>query len=259
LNAGDFNELRSRKSSNASQVSAQTTASHKKNLGFKSLFSRHKEKDTVEDLRKKDQKERIVLGSKHAAAVRTKMIMDPNYREFQQKHKKPNVKTAGIKNDDRSRHSLAAEQEMRHPHSGNPAVHAALDIPMLSRIESHDDPDDTVDPYEARRREWNDAKEHMVDIPELRSRQASPKASPWASPMASREPSPNRLGAVRPAMGSKRNSWTGGYHKDEKTGRWTRKTPPGVTPLGTHVNGGHGPIDPATLSASLAERLNTAA
>ncbi len=259
LDTGDFNDLRSRKSSNASQASAQTTASHKKNSSFKSLFSRHKEKDPLEEMRKKNEKERLVLGTKHAAAVKSKMLTDPSYREFQQKHKKPNVKTAGIQSDDKSRHSSAAAQQMRHPHSGPPAVHAGLDIPMLSRIESHDDPDDTPDPFEERRREWNDAKEHMVDIPEVRSRQVSPRASPWASPMASREPSPNRLGGVRPVVGSKRNSWAGGYHKDEKTGRWTRKTPPGMTPLGSHVNGGYAPINPDTLAASLAERLNTTA
>ncbi|KAK5942796.1 hypothetical protein PMZ80_005362 [Knufia obscura] len=256
LNTGDFNELRNRKSSNASQASAQSTASHKKNSGFKSLFTRHKEKDPLEEMRKKNEKERIVLGSKHAAAVRTKMMTDPNYREFQQKHKKPQVKTAGIQTDNKSRHSLAAEQEMRYPHSGKPAVHAGLDIPMLSRIESHDDPDDEVDQFEARRREWNESKEHdMADIPEMRSRQASP----WASPMASRDPSPNRLTGARPAFGSRRNSYAGGYHKDEKTGRWTRKTPPGMTPLGSHVTGNHGPINPEQLAASLAERLNTAA
>jgi len=261
LETGDFNELRSRKTSAPSLASAPTNASRKKPSGFKSLFSRHKEKDPLEELKKKNEEDRRIVSGKRAAAARTKLLTDPSYREFQQKHKKPNVKTAGFKNDDKT-HSVSAEQEMRYPHSGTPALKAGLK-PGLSRIESHDAPDDEVDPFETRKREWNETKGQMVDIPEMRSRQASPMASPWASPMASREPSPNRAGAARPPMGSRGNSWAGGYQRDERTGRWSKKpspglTPPALTPQRLTPRNGQGQVNPDSLAARLAERLNTA-
>lgn len=244
-----------RRESNTSQASANTTASHKKS-GFKGLFGR--QKDPAKEEKKRQQTERIVLGSKHAAAVKTKMMMDPEYKKFQEKHHKPQVKTAGITDHSKSAHSSAAAQEARHPHSGPPALHGALDLPSLDRIESHDEPDDEVDYFEAQRREWEEATDKMAEIPEIRSRAASrrtsPIGSPWASPSASREPSPNRLGGavVRPALGSKRNSWAGGYRKDEATGRW-KKTPPSMTPVLPDPS----EMNPDLLARSLAERLNT--
>lgn len=255
VHSGDLAELRGRKLSHTVQTSTANEASRKKS-GFKALFSRHKdpEKDKLKELKRKE-KERAVLTSQHAALIRAKMLTDPQYREFQQRHKKPNVKTAGIKGDPASGgNSAAALQEMRYPHSGPPAVHrTGHNIPLLTRIESHDEPDTEVDRWEKTRQEWNDAKEHnMVDIPEARSRHSSPRASPWVSPIASREPSPNRLG-TRPGLGNKRHSYAGGYTKDAHSGRWTRKTPPNMTPTSISDIA----LNPDTLAASLAERLNT--
>lgn len=215
------------------------------------LFSRSSKEEKE---KKKRENERIILGSRHAAAVKTRMAMDPAYREFQEKHRKPNVKTAGITGATSSVRGSAASQEARFPHSGPPAVHGSLDLPALGRIESHDETDSDEDPAERTRREWNTAAEHnMADIPEVRSRQASTRPSPWASPIHSRESSPNRY-AARPSIGSKRNSYAGGYHKDE-TGRWTRKTPPALN----YSHPQHGGVDADLLAASLAERLDTAA
>ena len=126
------------------------------------------------------EQQRIVLGSKHAAAVKTQMMLNPDYQKFHSKRKKATGgKPAGISDHIRSTHSKAAEQEARHPHSGPPAVHGSLDMPMLTRIESNDEQDDEVDRWEVQRREWSDATDKsMAEIPEIRSRQASPKASP---------------------------------------------------------------------------------
>jgi len=257
LETGDFNELRSRKSSAPTHPPAQT---HKKSSAFKSLFSRHKEKDPLEELKRKTEEDRRLMTGKRVAAARVKKMLDPSYREFQQRHQKPNVKTAGIKADEK-RYSVSAEQEMSWPHSGSPALKAGGPNPMLSRIESRDAPDDEVDPFEARKREWTETRGNIVGIPEIRSRQVSPMASPWASPMASREPSPNRAGFARPPIGSRGNSWAGGYQRDERTGRWTKKpspgvTPPGLTPTPLTPRNGDGQVNPDALAASLAARLN---
>lgn len=245
---------KTRQDSTSSQASAQTTASHKKGGFMGGLFH----KPTKEEKeKKKKETEKIVIGSKHAAAVKTKMMMDPKYREFQEKHKKPAVKTAGITGHTASAHSSAASQEARHPHSGPPAVHGDLDFPMLGRIDSHDETDSDEDPIERERREWNTAIEHnMAEIPEIRSRQASARPSPWASPIQSREPSPNRLGGARPSIG-KRNSYAGGYHRDAN-GRWTKKaSPPGAMTPVHHPH--HGGVNADLLAASLAQRLDQTA
>ncbi|KAJ9658591.1 hypothetical protein H2198_003609 [Neophaeococcomyces mojaviensis] len=219
-----------------SESSTQSSASRKKRL--KSWFFGDEEKE-----RKALDKQ--VLTSRHAAAVKTKMMMDPAYREFQEKHKRPNVKTAGM-NGSRSVHSLAAEQESRYPHSGPPAVHGGLNASQLERIESRDDPDDE-DQWQQTRREWNEAKEHNMDnIPEMRSRLNSARASPWASPIQSREPSPNRTSGTR----TPRATYAGRYHRNLE-GRWTKKDTPPVI----HRHNG-GISHPDFSASSLAERLS---
>lgn len=255
---------RSRQDSTSSQASAQTTASHKKS-GLKGLFH----KSTKEEKeKKKKETERIIIGSRHAAAVKTKMALDPAYREFQEKHRKPSVKTAGIAGGTVSAHSSAAAQEARFPHSGSPHVHGALDMPALTRIESHDETDSDEDQAEKVRREWNTAPEHnMAEIPEVRSRAGSVQPSPWASPLQSREGSPDRTarGSVAYSIGGhsiggnsinghKKNSYAGGFHRDE-SGRWTKKTPPQQSQYHPQ-NGG---VNADLLAASLAERLHTTA
>ena len=255
-----------RRKSDTAQPSTKSTASHKSG-GFKSFF-RHKTPEEKERERQRNEElmketQRLIVRSRHEAAVKAKMMSDPAYREHLEKHNKPKVKTAGVEGSNFV-HSLAAQQEMRYPHSGPPTLHGALDLPKLSKIESHDD-DDELDDWQRTRKEWNEAKEHnlMDEIPEIRSRVASRHASPFGSPVASREPSPNRLGpnVVRPALGSKRNSWAGAtavYHKDPQSGRW-RKTPPGTTPSMTSVLPQPGDMHPDLLAKSLAERLNTSA
>lgn len=229
-------------------------------------------KSTKEEKEKKKQEtEKIILGSRHAAAVKTKMALDPAYREFNEKHRRPSAPTAGITGGTRSSHSSAAEQEARFPHSGSPHVHVngGLDLPSLTRIESHDEADSDEDPAERTRREWNTAPEHnMGDIPEIRSRHSSTRPSPWASPLQSRESSPNRTGyrgsiagqsiggnsiGAYSTTGHKKNSYAGVYHKDEGTGRWTKKTPP------QRHHSQEGGVNAELLAASLAERLNTSA
>lgn len=217
------------------------------------LFSKGHKEDKE---KKKKQTEKIVLGSRHAAAVKTKMMTDPKYREFQEKHRRPNVKTAGITGHTPSAHASPEAQELRHPHSGPPAVHGALDLPMLGRIESNDEADDEIDASEKVRLDWNKSHENsIVEIPEVRSRVNSARPSPWTSPTQSREPSPSRH-STRPSIGSKRSSYAGGYHKDI-TGRWTRKPTPMVPVHPPHPH--HGGVNPDLLAASLAERLDTAA
>lgn len=177
-----------RKDSNASQLSVTSTASHKKS-GFKGLFSR---KDPAEKVKEKKQVERIVLGSKHAAAVKTKLMMDPQYRAL--KHDNPNaqVKSTGITEHAASSHLSALDQEMRHPHSGPPALHGSVNLPMLTRIESHDEPDDEIDPWEEQRRQWNNAKEHNLEF--------------------------IREGSIdQPVSSSKRNSWHGSPQGDTQS------------------------------------------
>ena len=270
-NAGDINELRQRRES----LSKPSVPTHAQKKGLSRLFSHEKdpekEKEKERKRKAKDLKyreeQKVLMTSKYAAEVRVKMLMDPAYREHIKKHEKPRVKTAAYRGEGVQAISTSAIQEMRYPHSGPVAVHGALDLPVLSKIESHDEPDQ-LDQWEQLRRDWNEAKEHNLgDVEEIRSRAGSRVVSPMASRMGSRAGSPlgSRAGSRvvsregsptrRPALGSKRSSWAGGYFRDG-AGRWTRKTPPeGHTP--PQVRGGG--INPDLLAASLVEKLKTSA
>lgn len=228
-----------RKDSNASQLSATSTASHKKG-GFRGLFSR---KDPAEKEKKKKEVEKIVLGSKHAAAVKTKLMLDPEYQKIHHNNPHSQTKTTGITEHAPSSHLSAADQEARHPHSGPPMLHGSMNLPMLTRIESHDEPDDEIDEWEEQRREWNSAKEHNLEfIPEI------------GSPPEFQETSPDGPGGnVRPALGNKRHSWDGSHRKDEAGSG--AKTPPTLMP----VLPTSGDMRSDLLARSVAERLETAA
>jgi hypothetical protein len=125
------------------QGSAQSTPEK----GLKGLFGRKKEP-------KKEEK--IVIGSKHAALVKNNLKADPRGAR---KHPSVSTKTAGVVGTTTpattSAHVTAEQQEMRHPHSGPPAMRGAADLPMLTRIVSGDE-DDEWD--QAKRAEWEKKK-----------------------------------------------------------------------------------------------------
>lgn len=230
----------SRTQSYDSNASAKTDDSLS---SFTSWFKRDKKPKNKKDV------DKIILTSKHAAAVKTKMMMDPEYKAFLEKHKKPGVKTANITGGTRhSAHSTAADQEARHPHSG-PAhkSYKGLDMPALSKIESKDEPD-AEDDIQRARREWHEAQEHnMADILEFRSPGGSAAGSRLHSPIASRDPSPNR----RPQLKSGRNSYVGGRYTKNDTGAWVKKgTPPKRETVRSDAQ-----FNPDLLAQSLAERL----
>lgn len=133
--------------SRASSVPGQPSA--KSPSGFGKLFGKSKGDKPKE---KKDM-DKIVLTSRHTAAVKTKLALDPKYRQAVHKDTQPAPRMVGTQN---SIHLSAETQEMRHPHSGSPAVFAMtdkLDMPVLTRIISGDEADEQ-DEWERMRAEW---------------------------------------------------------------------------------------------------------
>jgi hypothetical protein len=132
--------------------------------GWKALFSQ----DDRKERKKQKQKdtEKIVLGSRHAAAVRTKLATDPKYAERRKSADDMHIMN-GTQN---SAHITAGQQEMRFPHSGAPALHGGskgnlqrkgrsgenvpLDMPSLTRIISGDERDDEEDRARQERELW---------------------------------------------------------------------------------------------------------
>jgi hypothetical protein len=111
------------------QGSAQSTP--ESNNGVTGLFGRQK---------KPKKQEKIVIGSEHAAAAKQNNLMaDPRATR---KHQSVPARTVGVIAMQKSAHITAAEQEMRHPHSGPPAVGGAADVPMLTKIVSGDEDDE---------------------------------------------------------------------------------------------------------------------
>jgi len=230
----------------ASDVPAQTTTSRKKSIK-NWLFGDENEM--------KEREKKLIL-DRHMALLNAKRMQDPAYREFQKKHKRPKVKTAGITEYSRSANISAAAQEARYPHSGPPTI-TVTGVPAtattttttthhLERIESKDAPD-YEDTYQRMRREWNEATDHNMDnIAERQSRLTSPAISPWASPIQSRDPSPNRMSGTR----TPKSTCAGRYYRD-RNGKWIKKD---TTPPLVHRHSGG--IPHADFSASsLAERL----
>jgi hypothetical protein len=146
---------RSRAGSATSQTSHTSTKSS--SGGFSKLFGKSKSDDKQKKKDKKKDLDQIVLTSRHAAAVRTKLALDPKYK--QAVHKDPQPVVTGTQN---SSHLTAQEQEVRRPHSGPPSLrHVAksdkADMPFLTRIISGDEADEP-DEWERLREEWRTRK-----------------------------------------------------------------------------------------------------
>lgn len=275
-NIPESGSLRRERHDNVHEPSANSHHSHKKS-GLKVFFSKRTEEEKRAEKMKRSwtrEKERLEVkkyenetrrrAHAKANAAKNKGI-DRDANRDVTKHPRPKTKTAGITTYTGSSAISAPDQEARYPHSGRPSVvlNDKQDNPELTRIESQDQPDDEVDTWQKTRIEWNEEHEdNLGDILEIRSRQASRVNSPWATPGASREPSPNRLWAARPSIGSKRNSWHGAYTRDPISGRWSRNTSPSQrTSPGrlTPINPAHEGVDADLLAKSLAERLKMTA
>ncbi|KIV96817.1 hypothetical protein PV10_00633 [Exophiala mesophila] len=139
-------EDRSRTNSVTSRSSSTST---KSTSGLSKLFGRNKGDKKKE---KKDV-ERIVITSRHAAAVKAKLANDPHIQKVRQKAPCAPLMTGTQK----SSHLTAMEQQLRHPHSGPPSVTAVrcveADMPALARIVSGDEADEP-DHWEKMRNEW---------------------------------------------------------------------------------------------------------
>ncbi|KAJ9625369.1 uncharacterized protein PV06_07600 [Exophiala oligosperma] len=116
---------------------------------------------------KKDKKDtdRVVVTSQHAAAVRAKLARDPKYDKYRNREKDGNKKGAAdvarMVGTPNTLHLSAEQQEMRHPHSGPPALSPPVDksdLPVLDRVISGDEVDDVPDQWERMRHEWKLSK-----------------------------------------------------------------------------------------------------
>ncbi|EXJ59581.1 hypothetical protein A1O7_03727 [Cladophialophora yegresii CBS 114405] len=133
--------------------SAPVTPTGKSSSGFGKFFGRKKEE-------KKDT-EPTVITSKHAAAVKTKLALDPKYKDVRRGSAPVYVSSATQNNLLIS----AGEQEKRHPHSGSPAVYSLKEkagLPLLTRIISGDEADE-LDEWEKMRDEWKQRKLPTLD------------------------------------------------------------------------------------------------
>ncbi|KEF62596.1 uncharacterized protein A1O9_00569 [Exophiala aquamarina CBS 119918] len=152
---------RSRTGSTASQTSHLSTKSS--SGGFSKLFGKSKHDEKQKKKGKKKDLDQIVITSRHAAAVRTKLALDPKLKKASHKDQQPVV--TGTQS---SAHLTAQEQEIRRPHSGPPSLrHAAksnkADMPFLTRIISGDEADEP-DEWERLREEWRTRKIPGVEM-----------------------------------------------------------------------------------------------
>ncbi|ETI29583.1 hypothetical protein G647_02036 [Cladophialophora carrionii CBS 160.54] len=132
--------------------SAPENSSGKSPSGFSKLFGKKKEK--------KDTEHNIIT-SKHAAAVKTKLALDPKFKDVRRGSAPAYVSSATQNNLLIS----AGAQEMRHPHSGPPALYSLKEkagLPMLTRIISGDEADE-LDEWEKMRDEWKQRKIPTLD------------------------------------------------------------------------------------------------
>ncbi|KIW89072.1 uncharacterized protein Z519_10557 [Cladophialophora bantiana CBS 173.52] len=117
--------------------------------GFSRLFSRGGKKE------KKDM-DQIILTSRHASSVKTKLALDPRYKNVY-RESAPAQQPGGAQN---LMHVSAGEQEIRRPHSGPPSLHGIHnkpELPALTRIISGDEADEP-DEREKMRYEWRQRK-----------------------------------------------------------------------------------------------------
>lgn len=126
--------------------SAPEKASTKSSSGFGKLFGKKTEKKDKKDI------EKIVLTSRHTAAIKTKLALDPKLQNGRRESAPVYISSATQNNMLIS----AGEQEMRHPHSGPPATFSQRDkssLPMLTRVVSGDEADEP-DELEKMRAHW---------------------------------------------------------------------------------------------------------
>lgn len=172
---------RSRARSVVSQTSHTSTKSS--SSGFSKLFGKSKTNDKQSKDKKKDV-DQIVLTSRHAAAVRTKLALDPKVKKAVQKNPQPVV--TGTQT---SAHMTAQEQEIRRPHSGPPSLKhvpkkETVDMPMLTRIISGDEADEPDD-WDRLREEWRASKipgAEMMRVIEGETLGGTPTSSGTATP-----------------------------------------------------------------------------
>ena len=139
--------------------SVTSTTSTKSSGGLGRLFGKSKDKPKKE---KKDL-DQIVLTSRHAAAVKTKLALDPKYKNATRKESQSAPRIVGTQD---TLHMTAAQQEMRRPHSGPPAMYAPTDksdMPVLTRIASGDEADEQ-DQWERLRQGWKQQKQPGVQM-----------------------------------------------------------------------------------------------
>lgn len=143
----------SRKSSTTSVKTTPISPSHEGH-GLKSFFSAEGRAERKERKRLEQEKlEKTVLTSRHAATVKTRMMLE------QHNLKSGATKTAQVQGTVTSAHTTAAAQEARLPHSGPPALHAThkdntRDLPLLTRIVSGDERDEEDERLQRDREEW---------------------------------------------------------------------------------------------------------
>ncbi|ETN42377.1 uncharacterized protein HMPREF1541_01531 [Cyphellophora europaea CBS 101466] len=150
-----YNGVDTTKSRKSSTVSTKTTPASRGdgNSGLKSFFSAEGRAERKEQKRKEQEKlEKTVLTSRHAATVRTRMLLE-------QHNLRGGPKVANVTGTTKSVHLTAAAQQTRLPHSGPPALHVAVkadnrDMPALSRIMSGDERDEEDERLERDREEW---------------------------------------------------------------------------------------------------------
>jgi hypothetical protein len=142
---------RARMASTPLQASSTTTAkSTSEGGGFIKLFGK---RDKTVKAEKKKHSEQMVLTSIHAAAAKTKTALSLDG------HKSGRRDSAPVPIE-HSAHITARQQEMRHPHSGPPAIHTTREkesLPMLTRIVSGDEADNP-DEWERMREDWRQRK-----------------------------------------------------------------------------------------------------
>ncbi len=134
--------------------------------GWKALFKG--DSDDRKEKKKQKQKDvdKIVLTSRHAAAVKTRLAVDPKYAEERRRSSASEASTGSMNGGTPTSHLTAEEQELRFPHSGPPSKHTGkgtfhrkgkkgadveTDTPTLTRIVSGDERDEES---ERQREEW---------------------------------------------------------------------------------------------------------
>lgn len=126
--------------------------------GWKALFGSDKASKQEKKDKKKKEVDKIVLTSRHAAVVKTKMQMDPKFAE-QRRASEDRLPQSEEEGGGTTVHLSPQQQEMRFPHSGPPSTHShhkrgKADMPELTRIVSGDENDEEEERVRIGREEW---------------------------------------------------------------------------------------------------------